>query len=101
MKAKHIKYCMDIERKDNEESDGDVSSTEERVVKGEVLKERMKLNVVKTCPFSGCGKLYKGSSLVYFKKHVLECSYRNQKELGGWVIKTSRKYDYDMIVNTN
>ena len=99
MKEKHIKYCMNIERKGNEEPNSEVSSTEERVIEGEKLQERMKLKVVKTCPYSGCGKSYKGSTLVYFKKHVLECSYRNQKELGGWVVKTSRKYDYDMIVN--
>ena len=88
---------MNIERKDDVLSDAEVSSTEERVIKGEELNERKKLAVVKTCPYSGCGKTYKGSTLVYFKKHVIECSFRNQRELGGWVISTSRKYDFDLL----
>ena len=97
LKAKHIKWCMNIERKDTNDSDSEVSSTEERVLRGDEEAENAKLSVVKVCPYSGCGKTYKGYTLVYFKKHVLTCTYRNQKELGNWVIRTSRKYDFDLL----
>ena len=99
LKAKHIKLCMGIERENMNDSDDEVSSTEERVLRGEEVAEREKLSVVKICPYTGCGKTYKGNSLVYYKKHVLSCTYRNQKELGNWVIRTSRKYDFDLLTD--
>ena len=97
LKAKHIKVCMNVVSERKSESDSDVSSTEERVARGVEAAEGAKISVVKACPYTGCGKMYKGYSLVYFKKHVLNCSYKNQKELGKWVIRTSRKFDHNML----
>ena len=88
---------MNVVSERKSESDSDVSSTEERVARGVEAAEGAKISVVKACPYTGCGKMYKGYSLVYFKKHVLNCSYKNQKELGKWVIRTSRKYDHNML----
>ena len=64
---------------------------------GEQLTEKNKINMAKTCPYTGCGKEYKVNSLVYFKKHVKTCSFQQQVELGYWVAKTSRKYNFDMV----
>ena len=97
LKEKHISICMDLVGNNNNDSEEKVSSTEERILRGEEEAERAKLRIVKHCPYTGCRKIYKGASLVRFRSHVKECSYRNQGELGSWVIKNSRKYDYDML----
>ena len=88
---------MGIDKEHKSDSETEVSSTEERVRKGEQLAEQNKTKKAKTCPYTGCGKVYKGNTLVYFKKHVKTCTFKNQVELGYWVAKTSRKYDFDMV----
>ena len=47
LKAKHIRTCMDLVGNNNSESEEKVSSTEERVLKGEEETERAKLRIVK------------------------------------------------------
>ena len=89
--------CTEVLGNMDESSDNPISSTEERVKEGEKLNKRIKENRIKKCPYAGCSKEYKGKSLVGYKKHVKTCSYRNQQELGLWVMKNSRKYDYDLV----
>ena len=97
LKNKHLKYCTETGTELKDDSQSEVSSTEERVRQGEEVKERKKLDVVKSFPYTGCGKVYKGASLVHFRRHIKDCSFKNQKELGGWVVRTSRKFDFDML----
>ena len=97
LKEKHIKNCSPVPNDELEDSNEEVSSTEERVRKGKQLKELKKQNRVKKCPYLGCNKIYRGSSMQYFTRHVKECSYKNQKELGKWVIRNSKTYDYNLL----
>ena len=99
LKQKHVADCAEIERKLEDEVKSDISSTEERVKRGEVKRELEKKRRVRRCPYSGCNKEYKNNSGESFRSHLKNCTFKNQKELGGWVIKNSRKFDYDMLEN--
>ena len=96
LKDKHLLICelADGDIKSSEEIP--VSSTEERVKKGEKLAELRKSRETRACPFKGCKKKYRGKSGSGFRNHMKVYSYRNQKDLGVWVIKKSRKFDFDM-----
>ena len=99
LKEKHILICTQVQVSESKESADEISSTEERVKKGEKQRKIIKENTVKRCPYKGCNKSYKGKSLVGFKKHLKGCSYRNQNELGNWVIRNARKYDFALIAD--
>ena len=99
MKSKHKEICMSIRQEIKEDGKSDVSSTEERVRVGEIKKERLKMSLERRCPYSGCGKVYKNAYAVGFRNHVKSCSFKNQRELGCWVIKSARKYDHDLLEN--
>ena len=97
LKKKHIRDCNEIEQELLEELKEEVSSTEERISKGERRRLLMKKKKIKRCPYRGCNKEYKDGSRQCFRNHLKRCSFRNQKELGNWVIQNSRKYDFDML----
>ena len=90
---------MSIRQEIKEDGKSDVSSTEERVRVGEIKKERLKMSLERRCPYSGCGKVYKNAYAVGFRNHVKNRSFKNQRELGCWVIKSARKYDHDLLEN--
>jgi len=96
IRQKHLKICVDYSTEEKESLDEEVSSTEERIREGDRIKDMKYDNRVKKCPYNGCKKVYKGQSTQYFKQHIKTCSFKNQKELGNWVMKTSRKYDFDL-----
>ena len=96
LREKHLKLCGHYVPDEKEDIVSEVSSTEERVIEGKRLEDIKYKNRIKKCPFSGCRKVYKGDAVLYFKQHLKKCSFKNQKELGSWVIRTSRKYDFDL-----
>ena len=101
LKQKHMKSCDYHEAEMEEEIKGEVSSTEERIKEGERQKDIKYKKRVKKCQFRGCGIVYKGDSVLYFKKYIKNWSFKNQKELGGWIVRTSRKFDFDVQDNSS
>ena len=44
-------------------------------------------------------EVYKNAYAMGFRNHVKNRSFKNQRELGCWVIKSARKYDHDLLEN--